>query len=560
MIFNIVIFLFVLGLMIFFHEMGHFIAAKACNVYCERFSLGMPPRLVGVRLGETDYCLGALPFGGYVKMAGQEDVPMTDEEREETYTEVPPERWFNKRPLWQRMIIIAAGPLMNVVLAVILYGIVAGLGAEVPETDVDSRIGEVLPGSPAASAPMYLGTDTSGEPDATGWQTGDRIVSVDGHAVGNIMDVAMEAVLGANTVLDVVIERTNRDGVVETYLSPVAPKASSESEHARFGVAPFDTALIDYVMAGSPAAELGLKKGDIIERANGKIVDGGTFVQLIEDTPQSDEVSITVRRGDERFTDSVYPRTVGRLLCLLISPHLDMATHETDDEIPVVARVLAEQEYGNEFKRGDIIEKADGEPITRGKLSELARMHPGETVQFQIRRMPILWGLLRSEQVGVVNAKIEPVSAIGIQLGVKRVFHRVPAGQVVPEAFRQTRDAVRRTLETVAALVMGKLSPKSIGGPVLIYQVTTAAAHAGYTWLLKITAFVSVNLCIFNLLPLPILDGGLLLCFAIEGVRRKPLEAIVLERFQQVGLVLIIGLMLFVTFNDISRVVANLVP
>ena len=152
---NVLIFIVVLGVLIFFHEMGHFLAAKACGIYVDRFSLGMPPRVAGVRLGETDYCIGALPIGGYVKMAGQEDAPLSEEEREKDYGHVPPERWYNQKPVWQRMIVIAAGPFMNLVLGILLYGIVAAAGTLVPESEILARIGFVKPDSPAASAPLY---------------------------------------------------------------------------------------------------------------------------------------------------------------------------------------------------------------------------------------------------------------------------------------------------------------------------------------------------------------------------------------------------------------------
>ncbi|GAG17799.1 unnamed protein product, partial [marine sediment metagenome] len=157
-IMDIIIFLLVLGLLIFVHELGHFVAAKACGIYCCRFSLGMPPRLFGFTIGETDYCVGAIPVGGYVKMAGQEDAPLSEEEREREYGHVPSDRWFNNKPAWQRCVVLVAGPLMNLVLAIVLYALVAATGAEVMEIQVDSRIGEVVPGSPAAQAPMYAVT------------------------------------------------------------------------------------------------------------------------------------------------------------------------------------------------------------------------------------------------------------------------------------------------------------------------------------------------------------------------------------------------------------------
>ena len=100
--------------------------------------------------------------------------------------------------------------------------------------------------------------------------------------------------------------------------------------------------------------------------------------------------------------------------------------------------------------------------------------------------------------------------------------------------------AFSRTVQTVVMLVTGNVSARDLGGPVMIYQVTTRAARMGYSWLLTITAFISVNLCVFNLLPLPVLDGGLLAVLGIEGIRGKPANPRLLERVQQVGLALII--------------------
>ncbi|HOD52053.1 MAG TPA: site-2 protease family protein, partial [Candidatus Hydrogenedentes bacterium] len=235
---GVFVFIIVLGVLIFFHEMGHFIAAKACHIYVDRFSLGMPPRLFGIKLGETDYCVGALPIGGYVKMAGQEDTPLTEEERQKQYGEVPPERWFNNRPVWQRMIVITAGPVMNVVLGVLLYGIVAAVGTEVPESEVTARVGFVKPESPAATAPMYRipdtaeNTATAGEPDTTGWRTGDLIISVDGEAMRSFSDVGFAAILGAGRVLDVLLERSE-EGETVRYLSRIEPQHVEDSKHTQ---------------------------------------------------------------------------------------------------------------------------------------------------------------------------------------------------------------------------------------------------------------------------------------------------------------------------------------
>ncbi|MGC9054993.1 MAG: site-2 protease family protein, partial [Candidatus Hydrogenedens sp.] len=155
MLFSILVFIVVLSILIFVHELGHFVSAKLCNIYVDQFSIGMPPRLVGIKIGETDYCIGALPIGGYVKMAGQEDVPLDEKEREETYGHVPQERWFKFRPLWQRYIVIISGPFMNFVLAIIIYIILVSKGTLMPEMEVDSKIGKVEENSPAFHAPLF---------------------------------------------------------------------------------------------------------------------------------------------------------------------------------------------------------------------------------------------------------------------------------------------------------------------------------------------------------------------------------------------------------------------
>jgi hypothetical protein len=173
---KLLLFLAVLSLLVFFHEFGHFFAAKLCGIYVKRFSLGMPPRVFGVKIGETDYCISAIPFG----------VPLSEEEREKEFGGVPEHRWFANKPVWQRLIVLVMGPLMNLVLAVLLYGMIAVIGSEVPESDVMARVGEVVKDSPAATAPMFRMDDNAvpavtGTSDATGWQLGDLIVSVDGH-------------------------------------------------------------------------------------------------------------------------------------------------------------------------------------------------------------------------------------------------------------------------------------------------------------------------------------------------------------------------------------------
>lgn len=155
----IISFIFVLGLLIFVHELGHFVTAKMVGIRVERFSLGFPPRMIGKKVGETDYCLSWLPLGGYVKMSGMIDESMD--------ASIKGEPWeFQSKPIWQRVIVISAGSFMNILTAVVIYGIVVyinGIGES-----VGSTVGEVLSGKPA---------------EAIGLQTGDIITSVNQRPV-----------------------------------------------------------------------------------------------------------------------------------------------------------------------------------------------------------------------------------------------------------------------------------------------------------------------------------------------------------------------------------------
>jgi regulator of sigma E protease len=556
--FDLLIFLLVLGLLIFFHELGHFVAAKASGIYVDRFSLGMPPRLFGLKIGETDYCIGALPFGGYVKMAGQEDKPLSDEEREETYGNVPPERWFNNRPLYQRFIVIFAGPAMNFVLAVILYGIVAAIGAQVPETEFDNRIGTISPGSPAANAPMFAvasdgSLDMNRMPDTVGWQVGDRILSIDGTSVTNIQDVLISAVLGAGEKHRVELTRTMPDGSTQRYISPVEPKDINQSGHTLFGVDPFMTALVGQVLPDSPAAAAGLKQGDIILRADDKVIDRESFILMMETLPEGKTVNLTVQRETpdgqtQIFTTVAQPMTIGRFKDVLFA-----AKEGDPDGRPVVADVAGQAAEKKVLSPGDVVVSVDGQPVTTATLQDLEKQNPGRTFQFTVDRPSILFGAVRSESTQNVELKSEPVRAIGVTFALNMVYHRVPLMQVFPKAFKDGYRAVGITVKTLTELVTGSVSTKELGGPLLIYQATSAAAKEGYWRLFTFTAFISANLCVFNLLPLPVLDGGMLLYLLIEGVRRKPINIKVLERIQQVGLILIMGLLIYVTYNDLTR-------
>jgi regulator of sigma E protease len=562
MLLDILIFLAVIGIMVFVHELGHFLAAKACNVYVDRFSIGIG-RIFGVKLGETDYCIGALPIGGYVKMAGQEDKPLSDEERQRDYGNVPPERWFNHRPVWQRAIIIVAGPLMNIVLGWVIYAAMVGVGGEIPDYEMTTRIGKIEPDSAAATAPLYRydpekpWAEYTGTPDAVGWKTGDIILALDGKRIDSMSDLAVDAVLNSASVRYVLLERTESDGTKTQYMSPVQPKIVKDEPYPRFGVLPFETPLVSFVAPDMPAASAGFQRGDVILALNGQIVDRRTFIEAIESSPPGVPLEIKVERNGRQTTLSAAPRVVGRFKDIVFRPGFDPETGENADAQPKVAYVAPDLAEKTGLQAGDVLVEIEGQPATAKRLAELELANPGKTLHAKVERRSLR---KLSREFVSVSLPVAGVSAIGIKFTDKKIYYQVPPSRIVPEATRLCLQALHRTLMTVKALLTREVSPRDLGGPVMIYDVTTRAAEAGLVWFLRITAFININLGVFNLLPLPVLDGGVLVLQLIEFLRRKPLSPRFVERYQQVGLIIIIGLLLFVTWNDIGRMFGNVIP
>jgi len=565
MLFSIFVFIVVLSVLIFVHELGHFVSAKLCNIYVDQFSIGMPPRLLGIKIGETDYCIGALPIGGYVKMAGQEDVPLDDKEREETYGHVPPERWFKFRPIWQRYIVIISGPFMNFVLAIFIYIILVSKGTLMPEMEIDSRIGKIEENSPAYNAPLFIyneskknRNDYPENPDDIGWKTGDRILFINGNAVRKFSDLFVNATLGGpSEVHKVIIERETPFGEKKKYISFIKPEIIEGSELPRYGVSPFYSALLKEVIKDMPAEKAGLKSGDIILSANGIVVDRTTFVELTEQAPINQNISLVIDRNGEKKHIQVVPVTVGRLRGISL---VETLLSSENKKGLLVLDIDTEMQTKTGLRRKDIITKINGEYFTLENLHQFEREHPGETIELEVYRPPVLFGLLEKSSNLKLKVSLEPVQAIGVVLGEKLIKVNYPVSRWLPEAFKRSYEDLKQTVLVLKGLIIGAVSPKVLGGPIMIFDATSKAASMGIDWLLGLMALVSVNLAVVNLLPIPILDGSLVLMLTIESLRKRPISPKMQERFQQLGFVIIILLLLLVSWNDIRRILSDIIP
>ncbi|MGD0697303.1 MAG: RIP metalloprotease RseP [Terriglobia bacterium] len=427
----ILVVIVVLGVMILIHELGHFLAAKYFGVRVLTFSLGFGPRLFGIKRGDTDYRVSGLPFGGYVKMAG--DDPSQDREGD------PGE--FLSKPRWQRFIIVVMGPTMNAVLAIVVLAGLYRFHYEKPAyLEEPVRIGEVDPSSPAAQA---------------GIQPGDMITRLGDLVNPNWEDAEIKVLTSANEPLSTVVFRDGKE-----YHLTVTPKAQGAEAVGGAGWRPFIPAVIEEADAGYPAGKAGLKAGDQILALDGRkinFLNVNEFLQAGKGSP----ITLTVQRAGKVFD---VPLT------------------------PIYGDVKGEKKW-----RIGVLFRS---PVVVRQLA---------------------WGqaLATSVEFNVTNATL--------------------------------------AFEVLQKILTRRMSPRALSGPVGITQMAGEAYREGWPQLLTLTALISMQLAIFNILPIPVLDGGVILLLAIEGTLRHDLSLRVKERFVQVGLAILLLLVAVVTYFDIVK-------
>jgi regulator of sigma E protease len=270
---NLLAFVIVLGFLIFAHEAGHFLVAKAFRVRILVFSFGFGRRLFGFRSGDTDYRVSLIPLGGYVRMAG--DTP------DETTPAPADPAEFLAKPKWQRFLILVAGPFMNIVIAIAFLAVIAMVGTEIPI--INPIIGEVSPGHPAARA---------------GLQVGDVITAINGDAIKDFDDLRLAITLHSGTPLRV---DYLRNGVLHSTTLTPERQNSEYGPVGRAGIRPLIEPIIGRVKPGSPADRAGLRTGDRIVAVNGKpAIQLSDFDNVIERSKGS-PIALDMKRGAMTF-------------------------------------------------------------------------------------------------------------------------------------------------------------------------------------------------------------------------------------------------------------------
>ena len=450
MLLTILALIVVLGVLIFVHEAGHFIAAKWAGIYVHRFSLGLGPPIpwLTFRRGETEYTISWLPLGGYVKMASrEEDIGSSALEGGAPSVPVPPDRVFEAKPIWVRMLVILAGVAMNALFAWAVFAFLAYKnGRQIdPVTTVGRVVTESLPPEAAALKQIRSGT---------------RIVRVNGDSVKS-WDEIVSAMVNSPE-LQVRLELSNGSTVV----LPIHPDALEERLKAAHAVQPFRAPVVGKVLPDKPAARAGIQEGDTILAVNGRPVQQWYDLLALLQSSAGQPLKVEVARG-------------GRRLSFDVTPYVDS------------------------------IPGPDGKPRAVGR--------------------------------------------IGVAVGTGFLSEPLSLGRAIVEGGRETIRASTLVARTVRGLFSGRISGRSVGGPILIGQLAGESARLGLDTFLGFMALISINLAILNLLPIPVLDGGQFLFLLAEAVMRRPLPMKVRERLTTVGLVLIVLLMGLAFSNDFRR-------
>jgi regulator of sigma E protease len=309
---SILAFLFVLGVLIFVHELGHFLMARRIGVRVLTFSLGFGPKLLNIKRGDTEYCISAIPLGGYVKMAG--------ENPEDSRTGAPDE--FLSKGKWQRFQVLVMGPIMNLILAIGVMSVVLYQGAQVAAYEQQP----VVIGS---FAPKSVGQQA-------GLKVGDRITTLDGKAIETW-----------EQFYQVIIAKAKRDvsfGVVrdgKPIQLTVVPDGLGKYELGDIGILAVEHPQIQEVSPGQPAADAGLQKGDVI-LAVGAVKDI-SYEQLIQTIRSSEDkpLELHIKRGDRLMTITVTPRRKTDLV--MIGAQIQQLETRTIDPGPLEAVKLSFQ-------------------------------------------------------------------------------------------------------------------------------------------------------------------------------------------------------------------------
>jgi len=518
---SIILVVLFIGILIIFHEFGHLVAARLSHIPVEVFSVGFGPVILKRKIGETEYRLSVIPLGGFIKMAGEEEKAGP----KPVHAVAAPEGGYMDKPLGVKVAVIAAGPLSNLVLGFILLLVLfAGFGQQytAPVISVDER-----------SAAF-----------AAGLRPGDTVVAVDGETVPTFdaFDAKLEQNAGKQVTTSLLRTGKRLDipiSVPVGYIDSMVPE------------------VVGGVIPGTPAAATTLAPGDTITSVAGTPVRSWPhFTELVR-KQTSGPYELSWRHGGVVHTDTLRdsiiedPETGARINLAGIQVSTDWYIG------PRIAAVVGTVRKGGPASRllrpGDSIVEFAGLRIREwADFSNAVYSRGGETV-------PIVWQRAgRTMRGGVAVARNEeqllgqPGGGIGISARVPR--RRLSLPRAIGEAATKAGVVTVQTYIVLYKSVTVKhFARKALGGPIMVARIAYEGASWGWDYFLLLFAILSINLCVVNLLPVPVLDGGRVLLDCIAGIRRRNLTEKELDWAAGIGWAMIGALVLFTIFNDILK-------
>ncbi len=638
------------GLVIFLHELGHFLVAKWVGIKVEEFAIGFGKKVVSVTRGETEYRLNILPLGGYVKMLGQEDFALKEGEESDP-------RAFNCRPIWARMCVVSAGVVMNVIFAAMLFVLVFTIGKEY----LPAQIGSVAPASPAdsvklpgdlgtglkpgdvieqidgkpvkkfnrlqigamLSAPdkrfrmlirrpgvpepfeIRIATEQSSRANGSGrrmfgvspgmdtklddhrdyrdsieymsggaFEAGDTIVSVAGVPIEHGWQITNAFRRPSVQSFEVIAERKADDGAITRHTASMAPNLHWSDDANRtfiqrkrdagdeppFAPTPFNVlglqprARIAMILPDGPAANAGLTAGDVIAHFGpAKAVPTITQYRDICKESAGKTIDISILR-DEKLLDDITTIDVKKLRGvggIGITPFYDQ------DHL-VVSGVRPDTPFAEVIQSGVTVREINGRPVATWSdlINELAAITSADAT-VQLTYETPAGAQMKTEPTPLAAFAFDPTffaySANMPLATLQKMEKSANPAQALVWGVRETGDFILQTYATLRAFFVGRVSGKEFSGPIGIFRAGVTVGERGTVWLIWLIAIISANLAVINFLPLPIVDGGIMVFLILEKIRKRPLSVAIQNGVQVAGLVLIAVVFVLLTYNDIVQ-------
>jgi regulator of sigma E protease len=432
-------FLTLISIIVFIHELGHFFFARLFGVRVLDFSIGFGRSIKSWQTkNNTIFNLRVLPFGGYVKMHGEESL---DKSRESDS--------YNSKKYYQKLLITLGGPLFNFILALVIFFSINLYGVY----KISPIIGDVLPNSDA---------------QIIGLQKNDEILEIDNNKISSYSDaqVALSKRLGDTGTISLEIKRGENFFTYKINIKDWLNTEQPSNFLSILGIIPPLEPIIGAVINSSPAENGGLVAGDKLIKINNKNISFWSDIKKLVNDSGGKEIQITALRNQEEIDLKIKP-------------------------------VLSEDSFN--------------------------------------------W------QIGIT-------SSYTLNSNIRK-FERYSISESITNSFEQTYEVIQSSFIFIGKMISGSISPKNLGGPVMIGQYAgESVIYGGLYSFIYLIAFISISLGIVNLLPLPVLDGGQALILTIEKLIRRDLPDWLLEFFYKIGTAIILFIFIFVFFNDIFRI------